>query len=162
MVNFNKLKFFNMQIVIVSRDIMSDQLPLNKAMEEAAQNKHTEIPEDGIFVSISETAMSQVKTVIVQQEKKDLFLRLYVQSSVSGISFGMALDTRKGDDDQSCFVGEIEVRIDRISFPYLNGANVDFLQTEEKTGFQITSPNTELLAQAAAACGGCSGDAGCC
>ena len=141
---------------------MSDQLPLNKAMEEAAKSKIAEIPDDGIFVTISDTAMSQVKTVIEQQEKKELFLRLYVQSSVSGISFGMALDTRKGDDDQSCFVGKVEVRIDRISFPYLNGANVDYVQSDEKTGFQITSPNTELLAQAAAACGGCSGDAGCC
>ena len=74
----------------------------------------------------------------------------------------MALDSRRADDDHMCEVDGLEVRIDRISFPYLKNANVDFVEEENKSGFQITSPNTELLASAASACGGCSGDAGCC
>ncbi|MHA2250703.1 MAG: HesB/IscA family protein [Candidatus Kariarchaeaceae archaeon] len=115
-----------------------------------------------VFVSISDTAVNQVKEVIKQQNKDGLFLRLFVQAAAGGISFGMALDTRKSNDDHVCFYKDIEVAIDRISFPYLDGANVDFVQSAEKSGFQITSPNSDLLAQAAAGCGGCSGDAGCC
>ncbi len=136
-------------------------LPLNDLMEDAAAK--VEQPKEGEpFVTISDTARDQIEAVIKQQDKKELFLRLYVQSSTTGISFGMALDTRKADDDHSCVVKDIDVRIDRISFPYLVNATVDFLKSEEKTGFQITSPNTELLAQAGASCGSCSGDAGCC
>ncbi len=115
-----------------------------------------------IFVTISETAISQVKEVIKQQNRDDLFLRLFVQAAAGGISFGMALDARRSDDDHTCTFNGIDVAIDRISFPYLDGANVDFMQTDGKSGFQITSPNSDLLAQAGAGCGGCTGDAGCC
>jgi iron-sulfur cluster assembly accessory protein len=114
------------------------------------------------FVTLSDVAMEEIRKVISAQDKKDLFLRLYVQSAVGGMSFGMALDTRKSEDDHSCFVESVEVRIDRISFPYLTGANVDYLRSTEKTGFQINSPNTELIAAAAGGCTSCSGDAGCC
>ncbi len=125
--------------------------------QSSIENKVSEEP----FVTISETALNTVRDVIKQQDKKELFLRLFVQSSASGVGFGMALDTRRSDDDHTCFYEEIEVAIDRISFPYLDGANVDFVQSEEKSGFQITSPNEHLIYNASA-CGGCSGDAGCC
>lgn len=140
---------------------MTEQMPLNKIMEEAAQK--VELPQNGEpFVIISDTAKGQIEQVIQAQNKSDLFLRLYVQSSTTGISFGMALDTRKADDDHYCAVKDINVRIDRISFPYLVNSTVDFVTAEEKSGFQITSPNTELLAQAGSACGSCGGGAGCC
>lgn len=113
------------------------------------------------FVTISETAIEQIQAVITQQDKQDLFLRLFVQGSAGGISFGMALDTRRSDDDNVCFYKNIEVAIDRISFPYLEGASVDFVQSADKSGFQITSPNADLLASAGG-CGTCGGDAGCC
>jgi len=125
--------------------------------QETIENKKQNTP----FVTVSETAVGQVKEVIKQQNRDDLFLRLFVQSSAGGLSFGMALDTRRSEDDHTCFYQDIEVAIDRISFPYLDGANVDYVQTEEKKGFQITSPHSDLLA-AGAACGSCSGDAGCC
>ena len=114
------------------------------------------------FVTISETANNQINEVIKQQNKEVLFLRLFVQAAAGGISFGMALDSRRSDDDHVCFTDGLEVAIDKMSFPYLDGANVDFLENEEKAGFQITSPNSELLAQATAGCGGCTGGAGCC
>ncbi|MHA2030952.1 MAG: HesB/IscA family protein, partial [Candidatus Kariarchaeaceae archaeon] len=119
--------------------------------QKTAENLKSEIP----FITISETALNTVRDVIKQQEKKDLFLRLFVQSSAAGVGFGMALDTRRSDDDHTCTYEEIEVAIDRISFPYLDGANVDFVQGEEKSGFQITSPNEHLIYNASA-CGGCS------
>lgn len=105
--------------------------------------------------------MEQIHAVVKQQDRKDLFLRLFVQSSAGGISFGMALDTRRSDDDHVCFYEDIEVAIDRISYPYMENANVDFVQSDDKSGFQVTSPNSHLLA-AGPSCGGCSGDVGCC
>lgn len=125
----------------------------------------TEPSGDGAFVTISDTAKEQVRAVVEQQDREDLFLRLYVQGAAGGISFGMALDSRRSDDDYTCEVDGIEVAIDRISFPYLDGANVDFVEDSSeggKSGFQITSPNADMLAASGAACGGCTGEAGCC
>ena len=131
---------------------VSNQIDINKSLNQE--------PDAGVFCTISDIAYEQVQNIMKNQDKEDLFLRLYVQSAVGGIKFGMALDTRRADDDHTCFVKDVEVAIDRISFPYLNGATVDFLQSDSQTGFQINSPNAELIA--ASACNSCSGDAGCC
>ncbi len=114
-------------------------------------------------VTISDKAVEMIKQVIEQQENKNLYLRLFVQPSGTGLSFGMALDTRKNSDDHSeIHESGIEVVIDHISFPYLKGASVSYTEGE-KSGFSISSPNADLLAAAAgAACGSCAGDAGCC
>ena len=116
------------------------------------------------FVSISDTALSQLNAVIAQQGRDDLFLRLYVQGASGGISFGMALDSRRSEDDHTCDYEGIEVAIDRISFPYLDGGSVDFVEDKDggKSGFQISSPNADLLAASGGGCGSCSGGAGCC
>jgi len=123
-----------------------------------------ESTDDKAFVTISETAMNVLNTTITQQDRDDLFLRLYVQGASGGISFGMALDSRRSDDDHTCDVDGIEVAIDRISFPYLDGATVDYVEDTQggKSGFQISSPNADMLAASGGGCGSCSGDAGCC
>ena len=127
------------------------------SQEQSSVNLKSDTP----FVTVSETALKTVRDVIKQQDKKDLFLRLFVQSSAAGVGFGMALDTRRSDDDHTCVYEGIEVVIDRISFPYLDGASVDFVEGDEKSGFQISSPNEHLIYNASA-CGSCGGDAGCC
>ena len=116
------------------------------------------------FVTISDTAKNVLNSTIEQQGRDDLFLRLYVQGASGGISFGMALDSRRSDDDHTSVVDGIEVAIDRISFPYLDGATVDYVEDTEggKSGFQISSPNADLMAAAGGGCGSCSGGAGCC
>ena len=133
---------------------MSDQ----KSIDEISKNSETP------FVTVSETALNQVSAIIEQQDREDLFLRLYVQGAAGGISFGMALDSRRSEDDHTCVYEGVEVAIDRISFPYLDGANVDFVEDLEggKSGFQITSPNADLMSTAGGGCGSCSGDVGCC
>ncbi|MHA2501323.1 MAG: HesB/IscA family protein [Candidatus Kariarchaeaceae archaeon] len=122
------------------------------------------LTESKAFVTISETALSQLTAVITQQDREDLFLRLYVQGAAGGISFGMALDSRRSDDDHTCEYEGVEVAIDRISFPYLDGASVDYVEDKDggKSGFQISSPNADLLAASGGGCGSCSGGAGCC
>jgi iron-sulfur cluster assembly accessory protein len=115
-------------------------------------------------VTVSEEALKQIENVVkAQGEGKTLFLRLFVQAQGGGLSFGMALDTKKNSDDHSeTHPSGLEVVIDSISYPYLRGASVSFTEGE-KSGFSISSPNAELLASAhGGGCGGCSGDAGCC
>lgn len=133
-------------------------------MSEQQSVDNTPAAETKPFVTISETAMSQLNAVITQQGRDDLFLRLYVQGASGGISFGMALDSRRSDDDHTCEYEGVEVAIDRISFPYLDGGSVDYVEDMEggKSGFQISSPNADLMASAGGGCGSCSGESGCC
>ncbi|MHA2249042.1 MAG: HesB/IscA family protein [Candidatus Kariarchaeaceae archaeon] len=98
------------------------------------------------FVTISKTAVNQIRKVIRQQHQNDFLLRLFIQASSGVLSFGMALDNKRNETDKSCFFDGIEVVIDQASFPYLNGASVDYIVSDHKEGFQITSPNSHLLA----------------
>lgn len=111
--------------------------------------------------TISAEAEKQLKAIIAQQDpKKDLFLRLFVQSSGTAISFGMALDANQTESDHwEVHESGLKVVVDNISFPYLKDASVSYV-IGERTGFSITSPNQNLLA--GASCSACSGDAGCC
>ncbi len=113
-------------------------------------------------VTVSDEAVKQILEVVKQQGGKKLYLRLFIQPNGGGLSFGMALDTKKNSDDHSeIHESGIEVIIDSLSFPYLKGASVSYT-VGEQTGFSISSPNAELLAAGGASCGSCSGDAGCC
>ena len=117
------------------------------------------------FVTISETAINQINSILkAQTDRKNLFLRLFVQGTSGGISFGMALDERKSDDDHICDYDGLEVAIDRISFPYLDGGYVDYIvdETKDNQGFQVTSPSKLVEMAVGGGCGSCSGEAGCC
>lgn len=106
------------------------------------------------FVSISETALSQVKAVIAQQDQKDLFLRIFVQGGCGGVSYGMAIDMRKQADDAEYVINGLPVVVDRISHEYVEGATVDFDESGEKKGFRISNPIVEE--KMASMGGGCS------
>ncbi|MHA2253049.1 MAG: HesB/IscA family protein [Candidatus Kariarchaeaceae archaeon] len=115
------------------------------------------------LVTITEAALEQVKDVIKQQDKPDLFLRVFVQGGCAGINFGMALDMKQMNDDTEFFVDGIKVVVDRVSFPYVQGATVDFDTTGEKSGFRISNPENEaLLSQAGGCSSGSCGSGGCC
>lgn len=114
------------------------------------------------FVTITEHALEQVKTVIEQQDQDGLFLRIFVQGGPGGVGYGMAIDMKKQPDDTEFVIQELPVVVDRISYQYVDGATVDFDTTGEKKGFRISNPKAEeLLAQMGGGCGGgsCCGDA---
>jgi len=71
------------------------------------------------FVNISEAALSQVKSVIEQQDQQELFLRIFVQGGCGGVSYGMAIDARKQPDDAEYNIDGLPVVIDRISHQYV-------------------------------------------
>ena len=57
--------------------------------------------------------------------------------------------TRSADGDAARDFGGVEVIVDKMSRPYLEGASIDFADTIEKQGFTIDNPN----AGSSCACG---------
>lgn len=117
------------------------------------------------MITITETAEQHVLDLIkTNADKKsitpdNLFLRIYIAGAgPSGLNHGMALTTEKREDDLVIDRGEFKILVDKMSEQYLNGAEVDFVSHELGSNFKIINPNQI----AAAGCGGCSGDAGCC
>ena len=63
----------------------------------------------------------------------------------SGLIYQLFFDERLLDGDAIVEFGErnVEVVVDRMSVPYLEGAVIDFEDTIQKQGFTIDNPNAE-------------------
>ena len=101
-------------------------------------------------VIITDAAAAKVKSLLAQEGRDDLRLRLAVQpGGCSGLIYQHYFDERNLDGDAVKSFDGVEVIIDKMSVPYLSGATIDFADTIEKQGFTVDNPN----AQSSCACG---------
>jgi len=93
-------------------------------------------------VQLSDAAASKVKSLLEQEGRDDLQLRIAVQpGGCSGLRYQLFFDERSLDGDVVTDFDGVSVVVDRMSVPYLNGAVIDFVDTIEKQGFTIDNPN---------------------
>ena len=102
-------------------------------------------------VGLSDAAADKVRSLLTQEGRDDLRLRVAVQpGGCSGLIYQLYFDERTLDGDATVDFGEgVEVVVDKMSVPYLDGANIDFEDTIQKQGFTIDNPN----ASGSCACG---------
>jgi iron-sulfur cluster assembly accessory protein len=101
-------------------------------------------------VVLTDVAAQKVKSLLEQEGRDDLRLRIGVQpGGCSGLIYQLYFDERTLDGDLVEDFGGVEVVVDRMSAPYLGGATIDFADTIEKQGFTIDNPN----AGSSCACG---------
>ncbi len=93
------------------------------------------------MLSISDIASSKIKEVLEQSEKTDVALRVYVRGmSCSGPAYGMALDNEPRPDDRIEELSGLRVLVDPQSAPYLDGAEIDYVDNLMGQGFSIVNP----------------------
>jgi iron-sulfur cluster assembly accessory protein len=101
-------------------------------------------------INLSPVASGKVKSLLEQEGRDDLALRISVQpGGCSGLRYQLFFDERTLDGDVVTDFDGVAVVVDRMSVPYLNGATIDFVDTIEKQGFTIDNPN----ATGSCACG---------
>ncbi|SDU81401.1 iron-sulfur cluster insertion protein ErpA [Arcanobacterium phocae] len=101
-------------------------------------------------VSLTDVAAAKVKSLLEQEGRDDLRLRVAVQpGGCSGLMYQLYFDERLLDGDAIANFDGVEVVVDRMSVPYLEGATIDFADSIERQGFTIDNPN----AQGSCACG---------
>jgi iron-sulfur cluster assembly accessory protein len=100
----------------------------------------TEPQEHGI--KLSEVAAGKVRSLLEQEGRTDLRLRVAVQpGGCSGLIYQLYFDERLLDGDAVRDFDGVEVVVDKMSVPYLDGASIDFEDTISKQGFTIDNPN---------------------
>jgi iron-sulfur cluster assembly accessory protein len=93
-------------------------------------------------VTITDGAAAKVKSLLAQEGRDDLRLRLSVQpGGCSGLIYQLYFDERTLDGDAIRDFDGVGVVVDKMSVPYLDGATIDFSDTIEKQGFTIDNPN---------------------
>jgi len=101
-------------------------------------------------VALTEAAAEKAKSLLEQQGEEGLALRVQVQpGGCSGLIYQLYFDDREVDGDLVQEFNGLQVRVDRMSGPYLTGAKIDFVDSIEKQGFTIDNPN----ASGSCACG---------
>ncbi|HEX6249777.1 MAG TPA: iron-sulfur cluster insertion protein ErpA [Nocardioidaceae bacterium] len=93
-------------------------------------------------INLSDAAAAKVKSLLEQEGRDDLQLRIAVQpGGCSGLRYQLFFDERNLDGDVVTDFNGVAVVVDRMSMPYLNGATIDFVDSIEKQGFTIDNPN---------------------
>ncbi|MDO5724194.1 MAG: iron-sulfur cluster insertion protein ErpA [Flaviflexus sp.] len=101
-------------------------------------------------VELTDVAADKVKSLLTQEGREDLRLRVAVQpGGCSGLMYQLFFDERLLDGDAVRDFNGVEVVVDQMSLPYLEGATIDFADTIEQQGFTIDNPN----AAGSCACG---------
>lgn len=116
----------------------------------AAAPAGADAPAPAHGVVLTEVAADKVRSLLAQEGRDDLRLRIAVQpGGCSGLIYQLYFDERMMDGDAAVDFNGVEVVVDKMSTPYLSGATIDFSDTIEKQGFTIDNPN----AGSSCACG---------
>jgi iron-sulfur cluster assembly accessory protein len=114
--------------------------PYNPGEKQMSVSDETAVTTDGII--LSDAAAAKVKSLLEQEGREDLALRVAVQpGGCSGLRYQLFFDERSLDGDVVKEFDGVRVVTDRMSAPYLGGASIDFVDTIEKQGFTIDNPN---------------------
>ncbi|MDP8911876.1 MAG: iron-sulfur cluster assembly accessory protein [Actinomycetota bacterium] len=69
-------------------------------------------------------------------------LRVAIQGGgCSGFQYGLGFDRGPQDGDIELSLHGVDVVVDPFSAPYLNGAEVDYVDSIQASGFAINNPN---------------------
>ena len=94
------------------------------------------------MITVSEQAISQLKNLLQDQDQPSMGLRVYVSpGGCSGFSYGMGFDDQPADDDEVVEHGGIKVFVDPYSATYLEGAEIDYVDSLMGGGFTVHNPN---------------------
>lgn len=95
------------------------------------------------IISLTPTALEQVKSLLTQPDNAGKTLRVYVeQGGCSGMQYGLVFDEKR-DGDLSVEQGGVVALVDSFSAKYLQGSVVDFNDALTGGGFKITNPKAK-------------------
>ena len=96
------------------------------------------------MVTLTDTAVSKVNEILDTQEPKPHGLRIaVVGGGCSGFSYSMAFENTPNMLDKTYNFEGLKVFIDQASLLYLDGAEVDYVETLEGSGFKFNNPHVK-------------------
>ena len=96
------------------------------------------------MVNLTENAIGKVKEILDAQEPKPAGLRIsVVGGGCSGFSYSMAFENAPNMLDKTLNYEGLKVFVDQASLLYLEGAEVDYVETMEGSGFKFNNPQVK-------------------
>ena len=93
-------------------------------------------------INLSSNAMKRIKDLL--HTHKSTYFRVYVTGrGCSGFQYGFKFDeSPEGDDDVINFDG-FALLLDSLSYPYLYGSTLDYVEDLSGSRFLVTNPNAK-------------------
>jgi iron-sulfur cluster insertion protein len=99
-------------------------------------------------IDFSDKAAAKVKALITADGDEALRLRVFVTGGgCNGFSYGFTFDEDVAEDDAVVDRQGVSMVVDAMSYPYLDGSVVDYIEDLNGSQFIVTNPN------AASTCG---------
>jgi iron-sulfur cluster assembly accessory protein len=97
---------------------------------------------DNVVITITPLAAEKVRELMAERELDGYALRVFVQGGgCSGFQYGMAFEDRFFPQDVTIERDGIKVVIDPTSLAYMQGAEIDFVDSLMGGGFSVNNPN---------------------
>src|SRR5690606_35962266 len=97
---------------------------------------------DTTGLNLSDSALRRVARLKAEKGSDQLLLRVFVQGGgCSGFPYGFKFETERDEDDVLIERGDVSVVVDPLSYQYLAGAEIDFLDDLLGSRFVINNPN---------------------
>ena len=94
------------------------------------------------MIKLTATAASQLQQVMTEKGLADHALRVFVSGGgCSGLSYGMTFSEGPEIGDQVYEAEGVQIVIDPGSIQYLDGAEIDYIDSLMGGGFRIENPN---------------------
>jgi len=92
-------------------------------------------------LSITPSASEKVRELLAQENDPSLGLRIFVAGGgCSGLQYGMTLDEEQ-EGDTVISQGGFKVLVDEMSLGYIDGSQVDYVDSLMGAGFTVNNPN---------------------
>ena len=99
---------------------------------------------DPSIMVFTDRAAAKVRELVVDEGNPDLKLRVFVTGGgCSGFQYGFTFDEVPADDDTEIRNGDVSLVVDPMSYQYLAGATVDYVEGLEGSKFIVQNPNAE-------------------
>ncbi len=96
------------------------------------------------MITLTPKAVEKVKEILSQQQPAPEGLRIAVMGGgCSGFSYSMAFDNANNGTDKTYEYDGLKIFVDPMSLMYLDGAEVDFVEALEGSGFKFNNPNVK-------------------
>jgi iron-sulfur cluster assembly protein len=95
------------------------------------------------LIVLTASAAAKIKGLMAEEpEGEATVLRVAVQGGgCSGFEYALGFDRGAQEGDYEVDSNGVTVVVDPFSAPYLRGAEIDFLETIQESGFKINNPN---------------------
>ena len=92
-------------------------------------------------VKLTENAVKKVREIMATQDPLPAGLRIgVVGGGCSGFQYSMSFENQSGMMDKVYDFDGLKVFVDSTSLMYLNGCEVDYVETLEAAGFKFENP----------------------